>query len=107
MSEKLTGLHIPSTVKDTANEDGAVLLDIDRGICFSLNSVGSTIWQSLKDGCNAEQIADRLQALYTVPRDQLLQDIDQFVMQLESSRLLIKEEKPKPRGLLDLFRRQR
>jgi hypothetical protein len=28
-------------VRETASEDGAVLLDIEQGICFSLNPVGS------------------------------------------------------------------
>ena len=36
-------------VRETASEDGAVLLDIEQGICFSLNPVGLKIWELLEE----------------------------------------------------------
>src|SRR5208282_3160780 len=36
---------IAPSVRETASEDGAVLLDIEQGICFSLNPVGLRIWE--------------------------------------------------------------
>ena len=38
---------IPDGIRETVSEDGAVLLDIDQGICFSLNPVGLKIWELL------------------------------------------------------------
>ena len=40
---------IAPSVRETASEDGAVLLDIEQGICFSLNPVGLKIWELLKN----------------------------------------------------------
>ena len=40
---------IAPSVRETASEDGAVLLDIEQGICFSLNPVGLKIWELLEN----------------------------------------------------------
>ena len=81
-------LRIPPGIRETASEDGGVLLDIDRGICFGLNSVGLKIWESLKQGCNADQIVEVLQHEYPVSRDELTNDVHAFLARLESSGLL-------------------
>ena len=47
-------------VRETASEDGAVLLDIEQGICFSLNPVGLKIWELLKKHYSVDQIAEVL-----------------------------------------------
>jgi hypothetical protein len=44
--------------RETASEDGAVPLDIEQGICFSLNSVGLKIWELLNKRYSVDQIAD-------------------------------------------------
>ena len=94
-----TSLRIPSSIKETSSEDGAVLLDVDRGICFSLNAVGLTIWQSLKQGRNADQIVEVLQGSYSVPREQLAEDVRIFLESLESSGLLVHEHPARTTGL--------
>src|ERR1700722_84240 len=40
-----SGWNISPGVRATCNQDGAVLLDIDHGLCYSLNAVGGRIWQ--------------------------------------------------------------
>ncbi|MGE5324678.1 MAG: PqqD family protein [Actinomycetota bacterium] len=82
-------LSIPSSVKETASEDGAVLLDVEQGVCFSLNSSGLRIWTLLRQGNNIEQIADALQSDYSVLRPQLLDDLCGFMSELESRKLLL------------------
>ena len=54
-------------VRETASEDGAVLLDIEQGICFSLNPVGLKIWELLKKRYSVDQIADALAQDFAVP----------------------------------------
>lgn len=70
------------------NEDGAVLLDIKQGLCFSINPVGTRIWDLLKQGYSTEQIAAELQAQFDVPNLQLKQDISEFVGILMRENLL-------------------
>ena len=75
-------------VRETASEDGAVLLDIEQGICFSLNPVGLKIWQLLKTGHSVHEIADELAQAFPVSRSQLLSDIVEFIQSLEAKRLI-------------------
>jgi coenzyme PQQ synthesis protein D (PqqD) len=75
-------------VRETASEDGAVLLDIEQGICFSLNPVGLRIWELLKKRCSLDQIADALGQEFSVPRTQILSDASEFIEALEAKRLI-------------------
>ncbi|HEV2396868.1 MAG TPA: PqqD family protein [Candidatus Sulfotelmatobacter sp.] len=75
-------------VRETASEDGAVLLDVEQGICFSLNPVGLRIWELLKRRCSLDQMADTLAQDFSVPRAQLLSDAAEFIEALETKRLI-------------------
>ena len=54
----ITDFTIAPGVRETASEDGAVHLDIEQGVCLSLNPVGLRIWELLKKRCSLDQIAD-------------------------------------------------
>ena len=90
MTEQLnnTAIKVGKGVRETVNQDGAVLLDIEQGLCFSLNPVGTRIWQTIKDGRSVDEIADALEQEFRVPRAQLLTDISDFLKQLENMRLV-------------------
>ena len=75
-------------VRETASEDGAVLLDIEQGICFSLNPVGLKIWELLKTHHSVDEIADDLAQDFPVSRSQLLSDVIEFLQALEAKRLI-------------------
>ena len=79
---------IAPSVRETASEDGAVLLDIEQGICFSLNPVGLRIWELLKKRHSVDQIADTLAQDFPISRSQLLFDVVEFLQSLEAKRLI-------------------
>jgi hypothetical protein len=79
---------IAPSIRETASEDGAVLLDIEQGICFSLNPVGLRIWELLKKRHSVDQIADALAQDFPVSRSQLLSDVVEFLQSLEAKRLI-------------------
>lgn len=87
-------ITIPEYVRETANEDGAVLLDPEQGICFSLNPVGLKIWDQLKQHRSVGQIADTLAAEFNVPRNEILNDIAEFLAELEAKHLLYHGKPP-------------
>lgn len=104
-------LSIALTVKETENEDGAVLLDVEKGVCFSLNPVGLRIWGLLKQGSNIDQITDALKQDYAVlPRPQLLEDVYSFMHDLENKELLLVQDETiylhKKNGFLSRFLRR-
>jgi Coenzyme PQQ synthesis protein D (PqqD) len=78
---------VPS-VCETACEDGAVLLDVEQGICFGLNPVGLRIWTMLGQQRSLEQMIDALEREFHTPRPQLAADICDFVRQLEVKHLI-------------------
>ena len=86
--ETMTDFTISPGVRETASEDGAVLLDVEQGICFSLNPVGLKIWELLKKRCPLDQIADALGQQFSVSRSQLLSDATEFVAALEAKHLI-------------------
>lgn len=81
-------LVIAPGVRETASEDGAVLLDIQQGICFSLNPIGLKIWELLKTHHSVDEIADELAQSFPVSRSQLLSDVVEFLQSLEAKRLI-------------------
>jgi hypothetical protein len=93
----ITGFTIAPGVREAASEDGAVLLDIEQGICFSLNPVGLRIWELLKKRYSLDQIADALAQEFSVPRSQLLTDASEFIEALESKNLIYRPSQLSPK----------
>jgi hypothetical protein len=79
---------IAPSVRETASEDGAALLDIEQGICFSLNPVGLKIWELLKTHHSVDEIADDLAQDFPISRSQILSDVVEFLHSLEAKRLI-------------------
>jgi hypothetical protein len=79
---------ITPSVRETTSVDGAVLLDIEQGVCFSLNTIGLRIWELLKAQYSVDEIADALAQDFPVPRSQLLSDVIQFLQSLQAKRLI-------------------
>ncbi len=92
-----TAIKVAKGVRETANQDGAVLLDIEQGLCFSLNPVGTKIWAMIKDGRSVDEISDALEQEFRLPRAQLLADVSDFVKQLENRRLVGNRSSPSER----------
>jgi hypothetical protein len=92
-----TDFTIAPGVRETASEDGAVLLDIEQGICFSLNPVGLRIWELLKKRRSLDQIADTMGQEFSVSRSQLLSDATEFIKALEGKHLIYRPGQLSPK----------
>lgn len=91
-------------VRETASEDGAALLDIEQGICFSLNPVGLKIWELLKTHHSLDEIVDDLAQEFPVPRSQLLSDVAEFLQALEAKHLVQRaDQTPRRQSWLTRF----
>jgi hypothetical protein len=103
----LEDIIIAPGVRETTSEDGAVLLDIDQGICFSLNPVGLRIWEMLKQHHSLERIIDALERDFHVPRTDLAVDVREFLRELEFKHLIwhggLGSAKPKHRWRAKMF----
>ena len=82
-------MNIPSDhLRSFVDHDGAVILDISRDQFFSLNPIGAYIWKRLNEGESIEQIAQSLVKETGADVSVVLSDIDEFVTDLKSKRLL-------------------
>ncbi len=91
-------MKILDHVRSTITQDGAVLMDIRGGQMLTLNLTGSMIWQHLADGQSPEQIAETLSPRFGISREQALEDIHEFLGQLEAQRLIDPSETANPRS---------
>ena len=76
---------ISPDVRATYSEDGAVLLDINKGVCYSLNPVASRIWltiESCPPGITLDGIVGALGTHYGTPYQQLLADTEECLHSL-------------------------
>lgn len=68
---------ISPNVRATYSEDGAVLLDIDKGLCYSLNPVAARVWGTIEAssaGITLDGIVGALETHFEVSRKQLEED---------------------------------
>ena len=88
LSEFEQPIRTAESVRETINQDGAVLLDIKQGVCFSMNPVGARIWEMLKKEHSLDQIAKSLESEFSVSRSQVEADICEFIEDLVSRNLV-------------------
>ena len=78
-------------VRSTYSEDGAVLLDIRKGLCYSLNPVAARVWSTVEaspSGLDFRGLLDVLETHYTITREQLECDVDEYLSKLENMGLV-------------------
>jgi Coenzyme PQQ synthesis protein D (PqqD) len=88
LSEFAQPIRTATSVRETNNQDGSVLLDIKQGICFSMNPVGARIWELLTKECTLDQIATSLETEFSIPRTQIETDICEFIASLATRKLV-------------------
>lgn len=82
---------VSSQVRVISTQDGGVLLDLNKGLCYSLNPVGAKIWQAIesRDGyAILEDIIDGLAPQFTVSPEQLARDMDEYLRDLQKKGLI-------------------
>ncbi len=75
----------------TYTEDGAVVLDIPRGMCYSLNATASRIWfamESSPSGITLEGIVGAIETHFEIPHQELEADTADCLDKLERMGLL-------------------
>ena len=81
-------ITLSRNVRLTQSEDGAALLDIQQGQCFSLNPMGLRIWELLRDGTPMRALVEQISQECSVPIPELEQDVLEFIRQLQENHLV-------------------
>jgi hypothetical protein len=72
-------------VRSTYSEDGAVLLDIRKGLCYSLNPVAARVWSAVEaspSGIDLPGLVDVLGTDYKISHGELERDITEYLSKL-------------------------
>src|SRR5882672_6254932 len=83
-----TTLKPSESVRETESQDGAVLLDIRQGLCFSMNPVAALIWKQLLQGRHPADVAHNLARTFDISSEQASIDVQEFVRRLAQLQLL-------------------
>jgi Coenzyme PQQ synthesis protein D (PqqD) len=78
-------------VRSTYSEDGAVLLDIRKGLCYSLNPVAARVWSTVEaspSGVDFAGLVDVMKTHYKVSPEELERDIYECISKLEGMGLV-------------------
>jgi hypothetical protein len=87
-SKELPDFEIPENVLSQELNGEVVLLNMDNESYYSLNSVGSRIWQLLSQKMNIESITQELLKIYKVDESTLCQDVAMLIHELCENELL-------------------
>ena len=69
--------------------DEAILIDINTGIYFSLNEVGTEFWEMLDGQQTIEQHASSLAAKYEVETNMVVDDLLELAAEMANDRLIL------------------
>lgn len=81
-------VRIPEDVVFRELDGEAVILNLETGMYFGLDSVGTRIWQLLDAHKNLRRTLDALEAEFDAPVDRLESDLTAFVGKLHAKGLL-------------------
>jgi Coenzyme PQQ synthesis protein D (PqqD) len=76
-------------VECTELEDGAVLLNMETRLYYSLNQVGLELWDAIDAADGPEQVASRVAGAFRVDDQTALDAVSRFVPALERERLVV------------------
>ena len=78
-------------VRATSTADGSVLLDIKKGLCYSLNAVAAQIWLAIETcpaGISLEGIVGVLETHFKISHEELNADTVECLEKLETMGLV-------------------
>lgn len=81
-------MKITDSARVMSNQDGGILLDINQGLMFSVNPVGSKIVEKLQRGLEPSQIVEEISAEFGVSPEVVQKDVEEFLETLQKHALL-------------------
>jgi len=87
---------VSGSVRSTYTQDGAVLLDVKKGACYSMNVVAARVWTALEEsqeGITLGDIVNALEEHFQVPRERLESDTAECLENLRRLGLVSQNDK--------------
>ena len=98
MTSTLYRINQPSVAQETI-EGEAIIINLVSGNYYSLDSVGTEVWQLVEQGVPVEGIADTLEASYNANgKASIRSALDQLVAELLREELIVADDTGTPQG---------
>jgi Coenzyme PQQ synthesis protein D (PqqD) len=88
MSEQDIRSHDTSNIIWSIVDDEALLLDASSGDYFSLNPIGTEIWECLQRGDSLSHIVETIAEKYDVEEVIVRRDVTELIEELRAAKLL-------------------
>ncbi|MBI3402363.1 MAG: PqqD family protein [Acidobacteria bacterium] len=88
----MSDLEAAPAIRLLATEDGALIIDLQTDLYYSLNRTGLETWKVLSGGGTVRQAADALARSFGVPGDRALPLVERFVESATSASLLARQD---------------
>jgi hypothetical protein len=82
------GFGIAPGVKASVHKDGIVFLHSTKGIVFSANEVGASIWEGICAGRSVDEISAAVSRRFEAPPDAVTRDTADFIADLFTEGIL-------------------
>lgn len=76
------------SIRSSIDSDGAVLMDLEEGVYFSVNSVGAMIWKELVAGTQPARIQESIAHRYGITPEAAENDFESFLKTLKQKGLV-------------------
>jgi hypothetical protein len=80
----------------------AIIMNLSNGLYFSMDAVGSAIWEMVEAQCSLDEMADQISSRYGADRGTVAADVQKLADQLMSEGLVVVAEgtsaAPAPNG---------
>jgi Coenzyme PQQ synthesis protein D (PqqD) len=90
-SDEVSMYRVSDTVRSTHNEDGGIVLDIQKGRLLRLNHTGSAIFQQVEGGQTELQIIEGISRGFHLSHEVARKDVTGFLQSLEAQGLLCRQ----------------
>lgn len=80
---------IPTHIKATVFQDGAILLDINKNTYYRLNESAAIFWKYLTEECDFEIALKKMSELYDVEEMMLRDDMQDLLLSFLRSKIIV------------------
>lgn len=77
----------PQVISETIDGE-AIIVNLETGTYYSIQSVGGEIWQAIEQGATRDEIANDLSVRYNGEEQEIVAAVHKFVNQLVDERLI-------------------
>jgi hypothetical protein len=70
----------------------AIIMNLSNGLYFSMDRVGSAVWEMVEAGLSVDEMTSRLDAHYDVDLDAVREDVSRLVSELLAEELVLVTE---------------